>query len=456
MCLEMSASFPGLIEQHKHFHGRKGTRLFDPETSLKVGWPNLRCHGAVNASVSKYKKINVNTKPQFPLVDTWKSYADNKSCQSRTVKCAYKKNYVSSNPTILSSHESQLLTYAAQRASCQNVPDSRSRRMYLNPHFFKVNSCLQTDVTAKYVTSESAEISKLKHSVHINPKILAAQVMKLTTQSKRAQPHAVANSCAVNNKHERQLPACELLSQPSGSNSASVKYIFRSKTELVKQCSVVQQTSTSNMVRKPGTASQFVPERKLSPVIKNSQSGPLMSVSRTKLVRAKSRRSSQSFQGLANNGLPVSVPGTFPTVPKAVGRLSLLSCSKNRTVAVKAAKAVCSKYKLTRSNMVKTPLTKSRYSYTANKITLCQESRYKIDRRLHRSVKRLKKVKKYSLQYEMPEQGEPNQRIINLKLFNKYKKVQAPFTSLKFGNKTWNNSLCPRRVMVIDKKLRRM
>lgn len=456
MCLKMSASFPGLIQQHKRFHGRKDTRSFDSRTSSKVGWSNLRSHGTVNASISKYKKINVSTKPQVPLVDTKRLYADNKPPQSRTMKSAIKKNSVSPSPTISNFHESLPLTYGMSCAPCQNVPDSRSSRMYLNPHFLKAGSCLQTDVTAKYVASESAEVSKLKHSVHLNPKVLAAQVMKLTTLSKPTQTHVVANRCTVNNKHEARLPTCELLSQPSGSNFATMKYVFHSKRKLVKQNAVVQLTSTSNMVTNPGTTSQFVPERKFSPLIKSSVSGPLMSVSRTKLVRAKSRRSSQSFQGLANNRLSVAVPDTFLTTPKAVGRRSLSSCSRNRRVAVKAAKAVCSKYKVTRSNMAKTPVTKSQYSYTTNKITPRDGSRYKIDRRLHKTVKRLKKVKKYSLQYEMPKRGGPNQRFINSKLFNKCEKMQYPFMSWKFGNKIWNNSLRPRRVMVIDKKLRRM
>lgn len=449
-CLEISSSFPGLIQQHKLFHRRKVNRSFNSQTSPKVGWSDLRSYGTTNASVSKYKKINVSTKPQVPLVDKWKLCADNNPTQSQTVKCASKKKSVSPSPTVSNLHESQPLTYATSHASCQNVPDSRSSRMYLNPHFFKANNCLQTDISAKYVASES-DVSKLKHSVHINPKVLAAQVMKLAAQSEPTQTHALVNRCTANNKHETGLPTCELLSQPSNSNFVTKKYVFRSKTKLVKQNAVISST-----VANPVTMSHFVPEKKLSPLIKSSLSGPLMSVSRTKLVRAKSRRSCESFQGLSNNSPSVISPYTFHTTPKAVGRLSLLSCSRNRTVAVKAAKAVCSKYKLTRSNITKTPVTRSRYSYTANKITPRQESRYKIDRRLNKTVKRLKKVKKYSLQYEMPKCGGPNQHITSPKLFNKYEKVQYPFTSLKFGNKTWNNSLRPRKVMVVDKKLRRM
>jgi hypothetical protein len=438
----MSAPLPGLIQQHKLYDGRKGTTSCESQTSAK-SWSNLRSHSTVNASVSKYKKINVNTKFQVPLADTMKSYS-HKLPQSGTVNCA-------SSPAISSLHESQPLTYGASYAPCQDVPDSRSSRLYLNPHFLKGNSCLQSDITA-----ESTEVPQLKQCVHINPKVLASQVMKLTTLSEPSQTHVVANTYAGSNKHKTQLGSCEMVSQPPSSNSATMKYIFHSKTKLVKQNVLVQQTSTNNTVRNPGTTLQFMPE-KISPLIKSSLSGPVMSVSRTRLVRAKPRSSSQSFQCSANRP-PISAQDTFPTRPKAAERLSgdRRNSFKSSKVAVKAANAVCSKHKLSRSNIAKTPVTKSLYSYSANKTTPRQESRYKIDRRRNRSLKRLKKVKKYSLQYGVPKQGGANQRTLNPKLFSKYEKVQYPFMSLKFGNETWNNSLHPRRVIVTNKKLRRM
>jgi hypothetical protein len=451
----MAASFPGLIQQRKHFYGRKGTTSFDSQIPGKVGWSNFRSVATTSGTVSKYKKINVNTQPQVPLMDTRGLCAGSKPPQSTTVTLVSRKNSVSLTPAISDIQKSHPLPYTVPRGLCQNVPDFRSGRMYLNPHFFKANSSLQTGVTAENTAPENADGSTLKHSVHINPKVLAAQVMKLTTHSQPTQAHVVASQSAASNKHETKLRTCEVSAEPIVNNFTTMKHVLHSETKPVKQNVIVQQTSAHNMMRNAGAVSQFVQKRKLSPLIKSSVSGPLMSISRTKLVRAKSRRFSQDLQGLPNNRQSFSVPNTLSTRLKVIGKQSLL-CSRVRRNSIKssvlAVKAACSKFKLTRSNIVKTPVMKSQYNYATNEATSNQESRYKIDRRLYKTSKRLKKVKKYSVQYEMPKQSDQHTK--NPKPF-KYKKVQYS-TSLKLGNKMWNNSLHPRRVTIINKKLRKM
>jgi hypothetical protein len=311
--------------------------------------------------------------------------------------------------------------------------------MYLNPHFLKADSSLDSSEAAKDISSESKDISKWKHSVHINPKVLAEQVMKATTQSQGTH-----------------LQTQELHPEPSGTNFPTTKYTFHSTTKLVKQNAIVQRTATSNVVRNSGTTSQSVP-KKLSPLNKSSLPGSMMSVSRTKLVRAKSRGSSQGLQVLENNRQSVPVPSGFATRHKVVRRRSALSWSRSRRNSVRssevAVKAECSKYKLTSCSMPKIPITKSRYSYAANKVALGAESKYKIDRRLHRSPKTFRK---HSIWYEVPKRGRSNQRIINSKVGCKYRNGQYPFSSLKFANKTWSNSLRPQKLMVVNKKLRKM
>jgi hypothetical protein len=457
MYLKMVATFSGLIQQHKHFNGRKGITSFATQAPTAGNWISLRTHGSVNASVSKYKKVNMSTRRQIPLVGARRMCVANRPPQSN-------RNDVGSiTPAISSLQENQSLIYGTPSDQCQNVFDPRSSRMYLNPHFFKANSSLQTNATAKHITTESEMVSMLKHSVHINPKVLAEQVMKLTTKSEPTQVGVVTNSCAVSKKEGAQLQTCEILLEPSGTNSVTSRYAFHSKTKLVKHNAVVHQTSTGSILRNSGTSSQSVPKRKLSPLIKSSIPGPWLSISRTKMVRAKPEASRPCLQGLASNRPFVSVPNDFSTSLKASRRLSVSSCSKIRrnsfrssTLAVKAAKAVCSKYKLTKSTVTKTPVTKCIYTNAINKAISSQVSRYKIDRRLYKTPKRVKNVKKYSLQYQTPKRGKRNQQNINPKVFNKPKNVQYSIRGFKFGNKTWNKSLCPRKVLVMESKLRRM
>jgi hypothetical protein len=432
----------GLIEQRKRRHEEKGTTSFDSPTPARIECSSRRSCGSVNAAFSEYKKINVGTKRKDPFVDRRRLYIENEHYQSRKTTLVNRGNSVSLTPTVSGLHESQSQTFAASSYPCRNVSDFKSGRMYLNPHFLKANSSLVSSVVAEDITSESKDISKVKHSVHINPKVLAEQVMNATTQSQGTQ-----------------LQTREMHSEPSGANFPTMKYTFHSTTKLVKQNAIPHHTTTSNTVRNSGITSQFVP-KKLSSPNKSSLLGPLMSISRTKLVCAKSRGSGQGLQGLQNNRPSVAVPSVFATRHKVVRRQSTLSWSRSRRnsvrsseVAVKAAKAVCTKYKLTRSSMAKSPITKSRYTYTANKITSGEESKYKIDRRLHKSPKTFKKC---FLQHEMAKRGRSNQRIMNSKVGCKYRNGQYPFRSLKFANKTWSNSLRPQKLMVVNKKLRKM
>jgi hypothetical protein len=408
-------------------------------------------------------KMNVRTKYQGPSAGARRLYAENDRSWRRKTTSVSRRNSVSHTPTTSHLQESQSLTCTASNDPSWNVPDFRSGRMYLNPHFLKANSSLESSVAAEDITSESTDISELKYSVHVNPKVLAERVMKLTTQSQPTQADVVADRSAVTNKQGTQLQTWDLHSESSGTDVLTMKYTFPSKTKLVEQTAIVQDTSTSDMARVSGTTSQRVP-KKLSSRIKSSQLGSLMSVSRTELVRAKSRGSSQVLQGLENNRPSVSVPSDLAAGHKVVRRPSALSWSrvrrnsvKSSELGVKAAKAVCSKYKLTRSSMARSPVTKSRYSYAANKMTSGEESsRYKIDRRLHKTPKTFTKVKKYSLQHDVPKRGRSNQRIVNPETSNKDKNGQYSFKSLKFGNKTWSNSLLPQKLMVINKKLRKM
>jgi hypothetical protein len=453
----MAAAVPGLIQQHKHFNGRRGITSFATQAPTAANLINLRTHGSVNASVSKYKKVNVSTRCQIPLVGARRMFVDNRPPQSN------RNDAGSLAPAISSLQENRYLVYGTPSDQCQNVFDSRSSRMYLNPHFFKVNSSLQTHLTAKHVTSENEVVPTSKHSVHINPKVLAEQVTKLTAKSELTQVDAVADRCVMSKKQGAQLQTRELVLKPSATNSVTSRYAFHSKTKLVKHNTVVHQTSTGSVLRNAGTSPQSVPKRKLSPLIKSSLPWPLLSISRTKMVRAKPEAHRSCLQGLASNRPSISVPNEFSTPLKTSRRQSVLSCSKIRrnslgssTLVVKAAKAVCSKYKLTKSSMAKTPVTKCVYTSVTAKAMLNQVSRYKIDRRLYKTPKRVKNVKKYSLQYRTPKQGKCNQQNINPKLFNKHKNVQYSIQGFKFGNKTWNKSLRPRKALIMERKLRRM
>jgi hypothetical protein len=318
--------------------------------------------------------------------------------------------------------------------------------MYLNPNFLKGNSSLESSIAVEDISSESTDIPKLKHSVHINPKVLAEKAMKLTVHSQGTKPET-----------------WDMHSEPSGSIYPTPQYVSHSARELVKQNAIVQCTATSNMVSSSGTTVPCV-ARKLSLVSDEScLPGPLMSISRTKLVRAKPRGSSQHLHCVENNRPSVSPSGVSATRHKLMRRQSVSSWSRFRRnsarfseVTAKAAKSVCSKYRLTRYSVTKTPATESQYSYASNKIAAGEESKYKIDRRLQNSPNTLKKVKKYSLRYEMPKRSRSNQRIMNSKVNYKYKNGQCPFSSLKFANRTWSNSMCSRKLMVVNKKLRKM
>ncbi|PNF17491.1 hypothetical protein B7P43_G17634 [Cryptotermes secundus] len=431
-----------LIERRKRRHEGKGTTSFDSQTATKIECSNRRSRGSGNAAFSKYRKINVNTRDQDPLVDRRSLCTENERSLSRKTTLVSRGNSVLYTPRVSGIHESQSQNFAASSYPCQNVSDFKSGRMYLNPHFLKENSRSESSVVAEYIASGSKDISKLKHSVHINPKVLAEQSMKATTQSQGTQPHT-----------------SELPLEPSGINFPTTKYVHHSRTKLVKQNAVPSHPTTSNMVRNSGTTSQPV-SKKLSPVNKSSPLGPLMFISRTKLVCAKSRGSNQGLQGLENNRPSVPVPSAFTTRHKVVRRQSTLSWSRSRRnsarsseVAVKAAKAVCSEHKVARSSATKSPITKSRYTYVANKVASGEESKYKIDRRLHKSPKTLKT---YSLQYEMLKRGRSNQRNMNSKVGCKYRNGQYPFRSLKFANKTWSNSTRLQKLMVVNKKLRKI
>jgi len=457
MCLKMVVTFPGLIQQYKRFNGKKGITSFATQAPPATNWVNLRTGGSLNASVSKYKKVNVSTRSQIPLVGPRRMCVDNRPLRNNRRDAGLLTPVMSSLP------ENHSLTYDTPSDQCQNVFDSRSSRMYLNPHFFKASCNVQTNVSAKHITAESETVCASKHSVYINPKVLAGQVMKLTTKSQSTQVSMIANRCAVSKKHGVQFQTCELPSEPSGTNSVTSRYAFHSKTKLVKHNALVHQTGTSNTVRNSGTSSQSVPKRKLSPVIKSSVPGPLLSISRTKMVRAKPEAARSCMKGLASNRLSVSVPNDFSTPLRTSKSQSVSSGSKIRlnsfkssTLAVKAAKAVCSKYRSTRFSLANTAVTKYVYNCATNKPTSSQVSRYRIDRRLYKTPKRVKNVKKYSLQYRTPKRGKRNQQRVNDKRFSRHKNIQYSFLSLKFGNKTWNKSLCPRKVLIMDNKLRRV
>jgi hypothetical protein len=382
-------------------------------------------------------------KHRDPLADAKGMHAENERSRSRETPSVGWRESVSLAPTASELRENQSRTSTAAHGPHGNVCDVRSGRMYLNPNFLKANSRVESSIAVEDITSESADIPKVKHSVHINPKVLAEKVMKLTTHSQGTQPE-------TGDGH----------SEPSSSNYPTTKYISQSRTELVMQNAVLQCTATSNMVRSCGTSVPCGP-RKLSAVSDEScLPGPLMSISRTKLVRAGP---SQDLQGVENNRPSVSLSGVSATRHKLVRRRSVLSWSRFRRnsarsseVTAKAAKSVCSKYRLTRSSVAKSPATKSRYSYAANKIASGEESKYKIDRRLHSSPKTFKKVKKYSLRYEMPKRSRSNQRIVNSKVNYKYKIGQCSFSSLKFPNRTWSNSMWSRKLMVVNRKFRKM
>ena len=456
MCLKM-VMFPGLIQQHKCFNGRKGITSFATQAPAAANWVNFRTCGSVNASVSKYKKVNVSTKLQIPLVGTRRMCVDNRPPQSN------RKDTGMATPAISNLLENQSSTYGTPNDQCQNVFDSSSSRMYLNPYFFKADCNLKTNASAKHVTSKNEIVPASKHSVHINPKILAGEVMTLTTKSQPAQVSVVASRCGVSKKQGVQFQTCELPSEPSGCNSVTTRYAFHSKTKLVKHNALVHHSGTGNILRSSGTSSQSVPKRRLSSVIKSSVPGPLLSVSRTKMVRAKPEAARPYMQGLASNRPSVSVPNDFSTPLKTSKIQFLSSGSKNRpnsfkssTLAVKAAKSVCSKYKSTRFSVANTPVTKYVYNYATSKATSSQVSRYKIDRRLCKTPKRVKNVKKYSLQYQTPKRGKRNQQSVNHRLLSRHKNVQYSILSFKFGNKTWNKSLCPRKVLFMDNKLKRL
>jgi hypothetical protein len=117
---------------------------------------------------------------------------------------------------------------------------------------------------------------------------------------------------------------------------------------------------------------------------------------------------------------------------------------------------VCSKYKSTRFSVANIPVTKCVYNYATNRATSSQVSRYKIDRRLYKTPKRVKNWKKYSLRYQTPKRVKRNQQNINHRMLTGHKNVQRSVLSFKFRNKTWNKSLCPRKMLIMDNKLRRV
>ncbi|XP_069674383.1 uncharacterized protein ZC3H3 isoform X2 [Periplaneta americana] len=373
-----------LIQQYKLHHKRRETMSFNSERASRVGQ-------IPRANASRYKKINVNLKNKEELsTDSKLPCGPSDPSVMLPVTCNLQESQIGNS-----------LSYSGQESSGEGGLGCRSGRMYFNPHFSKLNSVKTQNPT------ENSDSSKLKHSVHVNPKVLA-QIMKLNMQNEVTETDR--------NLESRGISSVDV-------NSPTKKYVVRSRTKLIKQ-NVSSRNSTST--------SQFVPKKKLSPLYKTYQ-GPLMSVSRTKLVRAKLRRSSQSSQ----NG--------------KIG--ATRSSSKTCIMVVKAARAVCSKYKLTKANTSRIPVTKSRYSSAVNK-TSSQESKYKIDRRFYKTPKRMKKVKKYSLQYEAFKR-EPILQNKFSKTFNRNKKIYS-FSRAKFGNRIWNNSLQPQRVTVVNEKLRRI
>jgi hypothetical protein len=360
-------------------------------------------------------------------------YAGNEHSQSRKTTSVRAGNSVSLTPAVSEFHESDYQTFTAVCNPCGNVSDIKSGRVYLNPNFLKADSSLESSIAAE-------NFPKLKHSVHINPKVLAEQAVKLNTHSQGMQPMI-----------------WDLHSELSGTKFSKTTCTSHSTTELAKQNAVVQCAATSNIVSNSGTAPLCTP-RTVSPLLESSLPGPLMSISRTKLVRA-----SQNLQDVENSWPSIPPSDVFATRHKVVRRRSVLSWSRVRRnsagssdVTAKAAKSLCSKYKLTRSSIAKTPATKSQYSYAINNISSGEDLKYKIDRRLHKSPKTSKKVKKYSPRYEMQKRGTSSQRIVNTKVSYRYKSGQCSSSVFKYTNKTWINSMCPWKLIVANKKLRKM
>ncbi|PSN31596.1 hypothetical protein C0J52_22466 [Blattella germanica] len=211
------------------------------------------------------------------------------------VNAVTKKPTVHINPKITSSENMKALTAKffvhdnSKSTSLGNMETVTSKpSVYVNPKVIHMENVKtvntkpssdvklisMTTVTMQPLVQASSEKEKTvatKPVVHVNPKVFA-RIMKSNSQTPLISD---AHSSNVINK---DTESDKLITQPS---AHARKYIYCSKTKLVKK-DASQHISTNKL--KPSSI-QFVPKIEIA-------SGSLMSVSRTKLVRApvKSRR----------------------------------------------------------------------------------------------------------------------------------------------------------------------
>ena len=194
---------------------------------------------------------------------------------------------------------------------------------------------------------------------------------------------------------------------------SSTPLLMLSKTKLVRSPLKERRLSQSKcMLPSSSRAKQFEPKT-------------LVSVTRTKLIRnhVKPRRT-KSTDSIVAKQRAISKSSVYPAMSTPRLRRSSLKTPK---MTVKAAKSVCSKYKIIRSLGLR-----GSQSSPSNKATATQQTRYKIDRRLHKTPKCMK-ISRYN-----------------------FEKPKLSYSQLKFTNRTWRNSLSPRKVIITDQKLMRM
>lgn len=224
-------------------------------------------------------------------------------------------------------------------------------------------------------------------------------------------------------------------SNDTSHTSSSMPLISLSKTKLVRSPVKQRKSSLSNKLSKRTLQSSS----RTKFASKQFEPRSVISVSRTKLIRSpvKPRRTSNSENSMARQRESSKSCVYTAMIPSRVRRSSV----KTPNVVIKAAKAVRSKYKIIRS-----PLLRNSLSYSTNRSLVTRQTRYKIDRRLHKTLKTSKCFKKYSLQFDDKEKSK----------HHSYKKPKYLLSPLKFWNRTWRKTLCPRKIMVTDKKLMRI
>ncbi|GLG98723.1 Zinc finger CCCH domain-containing protein 7 [Gryllus bimaculatus] len=315
------------------------------------------------------------------------------------------------------------------------------KSVHINPNFFT------------NVKSNQREIGSLRcKSVHINPRLLDKVANNATTDYKkilRKCPEIMTNEhleSTSQSEREQCVPLIEPsisklqptevtpkvssekvtnISVPIRTPTSRKKYVYRSKTKLVK--ALVNSTVTCKPSRKAVTPTNI---QGVTKTIKTPHGGTLLAVSRTKLVRlpGKTRRSSSSKSDTTS---------TSQTVTKSRYRLRRMSASSQSSPLIRTARKVCSKYKS-----------------TAIMTVLGVNSKYHLDRRTAKTIRKGKPSSGRS-QYKVDHRTSTPPKLSRVHSHL----LLSPLRKSPFCNRTWTCAGTPRatqKVAISHKKLSRI